>query len=262
MACFADAERQVTGAAAHGCQHEPVAARAGVDVDGTADDGAFVLGRFVAERRRALRQGQVVVDGLRYVDVGDGILLALQELGDAVGRRGRVVAAHRDEQFDVVFGEEPEVEVVFEIRILRFEAAHLQERTALVEDAVGHGVVDVHGAGIGDEETRIAFVQADYAVAMVQEGLGHAAYYGVHAGSRAAAGQNSNSFFHDRIGILRFVFRRPKIRFFFHSGKKNAARAGGEGGFRFAGVAMQGAAERCAAQKRKRGLRWGDLSDG
>ena len=151
VASLADAECQVAGAAAHGSQYEPVAARAGVNIDGTCDDGALVLGRLVTERRRAFRQGQVVVDGLRHVDVGNGVFLGLQELGDAVRGRSRVVAADRHEQFDVVVGEELEVEVVFEIRILGFETAHLQERTSLIEDTVGHGIVDVHGSGRGVE---------------------------------------------------------------------------------------------------------------
>ena len=98
-----------------------------------------------------------------------GVFLGFEELGDAVGRRGGIVAADRDEQLDVVVGEEFEVEVVLEIRILGFEPAHLQERTALVEDAVGHRIVDVHGAGRGVEQARVAFVQADHAVTFAQE---------------------------------------------------------------------------------------------
>ena len=100
--------------------------------------------RLVAERRRALRKRQVVVDGLRHVDVGNGVFLGLQELGDAVRGRSRVVAADRHEQFDVVVGEELEVEVVFEIRILGFETAHLQERTSLIEDTVGPDVLSMY----------------------------------------------------------------------------------------------------------------------
>ena len=204
VARLADAECQVTGRTTHGCQHEPVAARACIYIDGAGDDRTLVLGRLVAERRRTFRQRQVVVDGLRHVDVGDGVFLRLEELGDAVGRRGRVVAADRHEQFHVVVGEELEVEVVFEIGVRRFETAHLQERTALVEDAVGHRVVDVHGAGRGVEQARIALVQADYAVTFAQERLGDAAHHGIHAGGRSAAGQDCDCFFHDSVRFMVF----------------------------------------------------------
>ena len=204
VAGLADAECQVAGAAAHGSQYEPVAARAGVHVDGACDDGTLVLGRLVTERRRAFGQRQVVVDGLGHVDVCDGVFLGLQELGDAVRGRCRVVAADRHEQFDVVVGEELEVEVVFEIRILGFETAHLQERTSLVEDAVGHGVVDVHHAGRRVEEPRVALVQADYAVTFAEESLCDAAYHGVHTGCGAAASQNCDCFFHDCDWVFMF----------------------------------------------------------
>ena len=201
VARFADAECQVSCRAAHGGQHEPVAARAGVYVDGAGDDGTFVLGRLITERRRSLREREVVVDGLGDVDVGDGVFLGLEELGDTVGGRSRVVAADGHQQFDVVVGEELEVEVVLEIRVLGFETAHLQERTSLVEDAVGHRVVDVYGAGRGVEQARVAFVQADDAIALAQERFGDTAHYGIHAGSRSAAGQNCDCFFHgfDRV---------------------------------------------------------------
>lgn len=202
VARLTDTECEVAGRTAHGCQHEPVAARACVDIDGAADDGTLVLGRLVTERRRALGQGQVVVDRLRHVDVGNGVFLGLEELGDAVCGRCRIIAAHRDKQLDVVVGEEFEVEVVLEIRIRGLETAHLEERTALVEDAVGHGVVDVHGTGRGVEKTRVALVEADYSVAVAQECLGDAAHYGVHAGGRSAAGQNCDCFFH---GFDRFI---------------------------------------------------------
>ncbi len=204
VAGLADTESQVAGAAAHGSQHEPVAARACVDVDGAGDDCALVLGRLVAERRRALRKRQVVVDGLRHVDVGDGVFLGLEELGDTVGGRSRVVAADGHQQFDVVVGEELEVEIVVEIRILGFETAHLQERTSLVENAVGHGVVDVHRTGRGIEQARVALVQADYAVTFTEESLCDAAHNGVHTGCGAAASQNCYCFFHGFVWVFMF----------------------------------------------------------
>ena len=138
------------------------------------------------------------------MDVGDGVFLGLEELGDTVGGRSRVVAADGHQQFDVVVGEELEVEVVFEIRILGLETAHLQERTSLVEDAVGHGVVDVHHAGRRVEEPRVALVQADYAVTFAEESLCDAAYHGVHTGCGAAASQNCDCFFHDCDWVFMF----------------------------------------------------------
>ena len=86
---------------------------------------------------------------------------------------------------------------MLEIRILRFEAAHLKERSALIEDAVGHRIVDVDGAGSGVEKARVALVETDDAVALAQERLGDAAHHGIHAGSGSAAGKDCDCFFHD-----------------------------------------------------------------
>ena len=94
-----------------------------------------------------------------------GYLFRFEELGNAVGRRSRIVTAHGHQQLDIVIGEEFQIEVVFEIGILRFETAHLEERTALIEYSVGHLIINVHRTGIGDEQTGISFVQADYAIA-------------------------------------------------------------------------------------------------
>ena len=221
VAGLADTEGQVTGRTAHGSQHEPVAAGAGVDIDGARNDGTLVLGRLIAEGRRTLRQRKVVVDGLGNVDVGDGIFLGLEELGDAVGRRSGIVAADGHEQFDVVLGEEGQVEVLLEVLVGGLESAHLQERTALVEDAVGHRIVDVDRAGVGIEQARITFVETDHAESLAEERLGDAAHYGVHAGCRTAARKNCNCFFHDfydfdvmfAFGAQNYVFfREDKIK--------------------------------------------------
>ena len=137
------------------------------------------------------------------------------------------VAADGNEQFHVVVGEELEVEVVFEIRILGFETAHLQERTALVEDAVGHRVVYVYGAGRGVEQARVAFVKADDAIALAQERFGDAAHYCIHAGGRSAAGQNCDCFFHDlNFYVLRTFFSvsdAQKYDLFFKRARKKEA---------------------------------------
>ena len=196
VAGLADTECEVSGRAAHGCEHEPVSAGAGVDIDGAGDDGTLVLCGLIAECRRALGQREVVVDGLRDVDVCDGVFLGLEELGDAVCRGGGVIAADGYEQLDVVVGEELEVEVVLEIRILGFEAAHLQERTSLVEDSVGHGVVDVDGTGRRVEKSGIALVEADHAITFADESFGDAANDSVHAGSGTSAGEDCDCFFH------------------------------------------------------------------
>ena len=192
VARFADAECQVSCRAAHGGQHEPVAARACVDVDGAGDDCALVLGRLVAERRRALRKRQVVVDGLGDVDVGDGVFLGLEELGDTGGGRSRVVAADGHEQLDVVLGEEIEVEILLEILVGRFETTHRQVRAAAVENIVGQQEIDVSRFRVLVEQARITAVQADHAKAFLQKSFGNTAHYGVHSGSGTAAGQNCN----------------------------------------------------------------------
>ena len=86
------------------------------------------------------------------MDVVDGILLGFQELGDAVGGRGGVVATHGHQQFDVVVLEQAQIEVLFEILVGGLEAAHLEVGTAPVEVGVGLEEIDVLGArGLGEK---------------------------------------------------------------------------------------------------------------
>ena len=155
-----------------------------------------VLGRLIAERGRSFGQGQVVVDGLRHVDVGDRIFLLLEELGDAVRGRSGIVSAHRHQQFHIVRREEIEVEIVGEILVRRLETAHLQVGTAPVEDVVGQEIVYIHHPGILLEKPRVAFVQTDHTVTLLQKRLGHAADHGVHTGCRASSRQNCDCIFH------------------------------------------------------------------
>ena len=101
----------------------------------------------------------------------------------------------------------------------------MEERTALVEDRIGHRVVDFDRTGRGVEEARITLVQTDHLVPFAQERLGDAADHGVHAGSRSAAGQNSNSFFHRSIGVSCF-FGSQNYAFFFKPTRKPGAIRG------------------------------------
>ena len=85
VASLTDTECEVAGRATHSSQYEPVAIRASIYIDGASDNGTLIFGRLVAERGSTLRQRKVVVDGLGNVDIGNGILLSLEELGNAVG---------------------------------------------------------------------------------------------------------------------------------------------------------------------------------
>ena len=175
--------------------------KACVVVDGAADDRSALLGRLVAERRRAGRQRQVVVDRLRDVDVGDGVVLRFEELGDAVGRRCGVVAADGHEQLDVVLGEEIEVEILLEILVGRFETAHREVRTALIEDVVGLRESQVFVAGRGIEKTRITVVQTDHAIPFGKERFGDAAHHRIHARCGTATCKNCNCLFHSALKL-------------------------------------------------------------
>ena len=197
----ADAEGEVPRRTAHGRYDEPVGRRACVVVDGAADDRSALLGRLVAERRRAGRQRQVVVDRLRDVDVGDGVVLRFEELGDAVGRRCGVVAADGHEQLDVVLGEEIEVEILLEILVGRFETAHREVRTALIEDVVGLRESQVFVAGRGIEKTRITVVQTDHAIPFGKERFGDAAHHRIHARCGTATCKNCNCLFHSALKL-------------------------------------------------------------
>ena len=95
-----------------------------------------------------------------------------------------------------------------EIRVRGFETAHPQERTAPVENIVGHRIADVHGAGSGIEQTRITFVESDHPITFLQECLGDAADHGVHTGCGAAARKNSNCLVH----VFAFYVILPNLR--------------------------------------------------
>ena len=194
VARLADTEGQVSGTAAHRRHDEPVAAGAGIDIDGPGDHRTLVFSRFVAEGRRAVGQRKVVVDGFRDMYVGDRMTLFFQKFGHAVGRRCRVVAADGHQQLDVVLGEELPVETLLEIFVRRFEAAHAQERTREVENFVRFEEGDVLRGGRFAEEPCETFVESDDAVSLLQEGFCHAAHYRIHARCRAAARENGNRF--------------------------------------------------------------------
>lgn len=81
VARLADTEGQVSGAAAHRRHDEPVAAGAGIDIDGPCDHRALVFGRFVAEGRCTVGQRKIVVDGFRDVYVSDRMMLFFQKFG-------------------------------------------------------------------------------------------------------------------------------------------------------------------------------------
>ena len=203
---LADTQGQVTGAAAHGADDEPVAAGAGILIHGAGQVGALVLGAVEAEGRGVLRQRKVVVDGLGHVDVVDGILLGFQELGDAVGRGGGVVAAHGHQQLDVVVLEQAQVEVLFKILVGGLETAHLEVGTAAVEVGVGLEEIDVLGAGSLGEQAAVTAVQADYTITIAKEGLSHRHNHGVHARSRAATTKDDDGIFH-KMYLVKTDFR-------------------------------------------------------
>ncbi len=180
MAGTGDAEGKMSGRAAHGRDHKPVLRCAGVFHDSGADDRALGFGAVVAEGGRAVRQREVVVDGLGHMDVGDGIMLALQELGDTVCRRGGVVATHGDKQLHVVILEEGEVETLLKVFVGGFETAHLEDAATLVEDFVGREEIEFLHAGFIGEKGAVAAVQTDYT--------------GVHSGGRTATCEDCYTF--------------------------------------------------------------------
>ena len=193
---LADTQGQVAGAAAHSTDEQPVAGGAGILIHGAGNVRALVFGGVEAEGRGVVRQREVIVDRLGDVDVGDGILLVLQELRDAVGRGGGVVAADGHQQLDVVVREQGQVEILLEILVRGLEAAHLKIGAPAVEVGVSLEKVEVLGARAGAEEAAVAAVEADDTITAGQEGLGHGAHDGVHARSRAAAAKNNDGIFH------------------------------------------------------------------
>ena len=196
MGGLTDTQGQVTGAASHSADDEPVAAGAGILVDGAGQVGALVLGAVETEGRGVLRQREVVVNGLGNVDVMDGILLGFQELGDAVGGGSGVVTTYGDQQFDLVVLEQGQVEVLFKILVGGLETAHLEIGAAAIEIGVGLEEIDFLGAGRRAEKAAVTAVKADYAESVVQEGFGHGHNHGVHARSRATATKDDDGIFH------------------------------------------------------------------
>ena len=130
------------------------------------------------------------------MDVVDGILLGLQEFGNAVGRGSGIVTTNGNEEFDVVVLEQAQVEVFLKILVGGFETAHLQVGTATVEVSVCFEEIDVLGTGSLGEKAAVTAMQADHTVTVGQEGLGNRHNDGVHARSRAATTQDDNGIFH------------------------------------------------------------------
>jgi hypothetical protein len=80
----------------------------------------------------------------------------------------------------------------------------------LLEDGVGIEEVHLDHIGIGLEEVLIAFVEAKYAIAVLEEGLGHGADDRVDARCRTAAGEDYDGFFHI-FGFKDLKFKDSKI---------------------------------------------------
>ena len=116
----------MTGRTTHSTDHKPVLAGAGILHNSGGQHASLCFGTVVAKGGAAIWQRQVVVDGFGHMNVGNGIMLALEELGNAVCRRGRIVATYGDKQLDIVVGEQLKVETFLEILIGRFETAHFQ----------------------------------------------------------------------------------------------------------------------------------------
>ncbi len=199
-------EGQVTRTAPHSGQNEPIAARARVVVDRARQHRTLVLGRLITESRHPVRKRKVVIDGFGNVDVGNGILLGFEERGDTVGRRGGVVATHGDQKLHVIVLKEFEIEILVEILLRRFEAAHLKERSPEVENIVGKRKIDVDGTELGAEKPAVTAVKTDHAITFLDKRFGDAAHDSVHPGSRTTARQDCNSFFHNDVCV--FVLKR------------------------------------------------------
>ncbi len=194
MASASDAECQVAGGTSHGGDDEPVLRSACILHHGGADDGALSLGAVVAEGGGAVGERQVVVDGFGHVDVGNGVVFALQELCNAVGGGGGVVATHGHQQFHLVVGEERQVETFLEVLVSGFESAHLQDTATLIENLVSCKEVEILHAGFVGEEGAVAAMKAYHAVAVSEEGFGHGGHHGVHSGGRTATREDCYTF--------------------------------------------------------------------
>ncbi len=129
----------------------------------------LIFSRVESESRSVMRQRKIIINRLRDVDVVDRIVLCFKELGDSVGCGSCVVTTYGHEKLHVVVLEQGKVEVLLEILVSRFEAAHLKVRTASVEVGISLEEIDVFGASLLAEESSVAFVETDYPVAVRKE---------------------------------------------------------------------------------------------
>ena len=182
-----NAEGEVTSRATHSADYKPVLTGAGILHDGGGQHATLGLGAVVAEGGAAVGEREVVVDGLGDVDVGNGIVLVGQELGDTVGCRSGIVATNGDKELNLVVGEELEVETLLEVLGSGFEAAHFQDRTTFVENLISCEEIKILHAGFLGEQSRIATMKANDAIAVAKEGFSHRGHNGVHSGSGTAA---------------------------------------------------------------------------
>ena len=205
VACTGDAEGEMACGTTHGRDDEPVFGGAGIFHDSGADDGTLGFGAIVAEGGRAVGQREVVVDGLGDVDVGNWVVLAFEEFGDAVGRRSGIVATDGNKQFDVVIGKEWEVKTLFEVLVGRFEAAHFEDAATFIEDFVGGEEIEVLHTGFVGEKGAVAAVETDDAIAVAEEGFGDRSDHSVHSGGGTTACEDCYTF-HDTVVFIGLIF--------------------------------------------------------
>jgi hypothetical protein len=187
---------KVSCATTHCADKQPVTRCAGILVNGAGNVRAFLLGRIESKCRCIVGQGQVVIDGLGDVYIGDRILLGLEEFGDTVGRRSGIVATYGDKQLDIVLLEELQVKALLEIFVRGFETAHLKIGTAPVEIRISLEEIDVLDTGIIVEEAAVSTVQTYNAIAAFDECFGNGANDGIHARSGPATAKDNDGIFH------------------------------------------------------------------
>ena len=163
---------------------------------------ALVLCRIESESRSVVRQRQIIVDGLRHVNIVNRILFCLKEFCNPVSRRSSVVASDSDKQLHVVLLEKLEVEIFLEILIGRLETAHLQVGTTSVEIRICLEEIDVFSARMIVEKSGVAFVQANYPVTVRKECFRDRENNRVHARCRAAAAENDDRIFHNNLELF------------------------------------------------------------
>ena len=148
--------------------------------------------RLETERRHAVRQRQVVVDGLRHMHDIDRAPHLARIVGDGCRAVRRIVPADGHEMRDAEFRERLYHRTQIRFLLRRIEAAHLEDAAARQMNAADILRFEANVVLLAAREAGEAVVDAEHIPAVARRLIRDAGNNAVDARRRAAAADNGN----------------------------------------------------------------------